>query len=126
MSANPPPLPPSQRKGLCKWFIAWGGETQAFMRLTQSKLLRAIPHAEDISRERGGEGGVKRRGGGAAGSPWVQNHRHSQTVLNVSKGNEEEERGEGGLSRASITLSGRRVRRRRMTAESHVLAVCHP
>lgn len=71
-------------------------------------------------------GGVKRRGGGAAGSPSVQNHRHSQTALNVSKGNEEEERAEGGISRTSITLSGRRVRRRRMTAVSHVLAVCHP
>lgn len=26
-----------------------GGQTEAFMRLTQSKLVRAIPHAEDIS-----------------------------------------------------------------------------
>lgn len=42
---------------------------------------------------------MKRRGGGAAGSPSVQNHRHSQSAMNVSKGNEEEERAEGGISR---------------------------
>lgn len=83
-----------------------GGQTGAFMRLTQSKLLRAIPCAEDISSQDGRVGVMKRRTSGRfiVGS---RSREHSQTVLNVFKGNEEDEQAKGGIPHTSITLSGR-------------------
>lgn len=89
-----------------------GRQTGAFMRLAQSKLQRAIPHAEDISGHEGGGWGrvwggwtMKRHASGrfTVGSRITE---HGQTILNVFKGNEEEERAKGGIPHASITLSG--------------------
>ena len=48
-------------------------------------------------------GGRRRSGRFTVGSRITE---HGQTVLNVFKGNEEEERVKGGIARSSITLSG--------------------
>lgn len=77
-----------------------GGQTGAFMRLTQSKLLRVIPHAEDISSQEGkgvggsweGWRGVGCSGRFTVGSPITE---RGQTLLSVFEGNEEEERAKG-------------------------------
>lgn len=58
-----------------------GGQTGAFMRLRQSKLLRAIPHAKDIGSQEVVVGGAGRDGepwGGVTGSPPV--HQSQNTV----------------------------------------------
>lgn len=70
----------SQRRGLCKWFIAClhhggtkEGRRRAFMRLAQSKLLlRVISPAEDISSQQDRENRKNRVG------RWVHNQFRNQ------------------------------------------------
>lgn len=89
----------SHRRGLCKWFIACqrhgegdrGGETRAFMRLTQSKLLGVISLAEDIGSQKD-RGNIKCSGEGGVGftvSSGIREHNnqeYGQKVLNVFQG----------------------------------------
>lgn len=77
-----------------------GGETRAFMRLAQSKLLlRVISLAEDISSQRDRERIARARPGEAAGftvSSGIESSAgYGRTVLNVFRENEEKEQAAG-------------------------------
>lgn len=87
-----------------------GGGTKAFMRLAQSKLLRVISHAEDISSQRDRQ---KRKITAwsvgfkiSSGSKEHNNLDYGQKVSHVLQQNEEGKQVTDKTSRVPIHLSG--------------------